>query len=342
MIIKLDGVSLDGIACSVPANAVSNEDSPFAESKKISKNIGVYNRVVSSRKTCTSDLCFSSAECLLSEMSVARDEIEALVFISQTPDYVLPATSCVLQHRLGLSTNTPVFDVNLGCSGYVYGLWLAANLLIASRFKNVLLLVGDTSTKLIDPLDRTTAMLFGDAGSATFLRQTSTDSSMSFVLGTDGSGFENLIVKGGGFREHDLLDDGTAAPESPTRTLYMDGAEIFSFTLNRVVPLINELMEHARTLGIPIDYYVLHQANEFLLNHLRTRLKVPSGSFPIAMGQTGNTSSASIPLALSSSLRETMSKSNLNLLLAGFGVGYSWAGALIRTSNVVMPSIQRI
>jgi len=296
--------------------------------------IGVKTRRIAESSTCTSDLCFVAAKKLIEDLNWTPETIDGIIFVSQTPDYRLPATSCSIQERLGLSEQCAAFDVNLGCSGYVYGLWIAANFIKTGDMKRVLLLVGDTITKAIAPNDKSTAMLFGDAGSATALEYDESASGVSFVLGTDGKGKENLIISAGGFRNpttsHNLVRNGK--PEggaSSDNDLYMNGGEIFNFTIKRVPALVKDLLDTGNTETKDVDYFVFHQANEFILKHLSKKMKLEKEKCPINIGEFGNTSSASIPLAIVSELSDVLSKSEKKLAMLGFGVGYSWGGALI-------------
>ena len=242
------GVRLAGVASAVPDRTrnVADEAPVFgeADAARVSDSLGVRNRHVVFDGLCASDLCFAAADRLLGDLGWARDSVDALLFVSQTPDYRLPATSCGLQERLRLSTQCAAFDVGLGCSGHVYGLWIASSLMVAGGARRVLVLTGDTSTNFCSPLDRSVALLFGDAGTATALEADSGAAPMSFVLGTDGSGRDNLIVPAGGFRTpHSPLtaarvagDDGNSRS---AEELFMNGAEIFTFTLREVPPLVH-------------------------------------------------------------------------------------------------------
>ena len=311
---------------------------------KIGKNIGIAVRHVASESICTSDLCCAAAERLLAELNWDRDSISGLIFISQTPDYVLPATSYSIHQRLGLPSTCYSFDVNLGCSGYVYGLWLAASLMQTASGK-VLLLVGDTISRIASPQDQTVTFLFGDAGSATALEPSPEAAPMFFNIGSDGSGEKSLIVPAGGFRHRSDERSGIRTPREngnlrSDEDLYMDGPEVFTFTLKRVPSMVKSVLEAASCELGDIDAFVFHQANAFMLTHLAKRLKIPAEKFILALANFGNTSSASIPLALvTSSLRERMTSSPVRLLLAGFGVGFSWAAAILTCGPGVFPEV---
>jgi 3-oxoacyl-[acyl-carrier-protein] synthase III len=326
----VSSVALRGIATTVPPQSEVTRTSSgrfgAEEVAKIATSTGIEARVVADASCCASDLCHAAAERLLTELGWDRSTISALVFVSQTPDYILPATSCLLQHRLSLPTTCAAFDVNLGCSGYVYGLWIAASLVAAGQ-RRVLLLVGDTINKLVSPADRATALLFGDAGSATALEADPQAGPMHFVLGTNGAGGRHLMVPAGGARQPHTADTGvrTARENGNIRSdddLFMAGAEIFAFTLKEVPPLIDQALAAAGWTPDEVDHIVFHQANRFMLKHLARKMKLDEAKVTIALEHFGNTVSGSIPLAISSALRAEVRK---KFLLAGFGVGYSWA-----------------
>jgi 3-oxoacyl-[acyl-carrier-protein] synthase-3 len=343
----VSGVRLAGVASAVPSEShnVAELASVFGEEdvRKIAKSAGVQTRRVAPPGVCTSDLCGAAAARLLAALDWERDSIDALIFVSQTPDYVLPATSCALHGALGLSSSCAAFDVNLGCSGYPYGLWMASEILGGS-FRRVLLLTGDTITKLAAPRDRSVALLFGDAGTATALEADPAAPDMYFQMGTDGSGKNHLIVPAGGFRT-----PRTAATAAATEreggnirgdeNLFMNGSEIFGFTLERVPPLLEAILKDSGWTRESTDAFVFHQANRFMLQHLGKAMKLPADKLVLALAEYGNTSSASIPLALTTALGERLSCSTMRLVLAGFGVGFSWAGAAITAGPMVMPPL---
>jgi len=282
---------------------------------------------------------------LLNDLNWDPNSVDALVFVSQTFDFPsIPATSCVLQMRLGLSKDCAAFDIALGCSGHVYGLWTVASLMAASGLSRVLLLAGDVVSRACSPLDRSTALLFGDAGSATALQADSSAPPITFSLGTDGSGWENLVIPAGGFRRprNETTGIRQKAEGNNTRSaedLFMDGAEIFDFTLQEVSPLVNKVLTAAEWNRDDVDYFVFHQANKFMLTFLAKNMKLPLAKVPFSIQDYGNTSSASIPVTINSILREAVSTRSLRLLLAGFGVGYSWAGCGLMCGPMVAPEI---
>ncbi|WP_422416336.1 3-oxoacyl-ACP synthase III family protein [Pseudomonas sp. GZD-222] len=335
---SIKNVRVEGIACSMPENIseVSDLAEKFGEEniQKIMASTGVFRRHVVDNQ-CSSDLCVAAAERLLSDLAVDRASIDTLIFVSQTHDHTLPATACILQERLQLPVGVAAFDVALGCSGYVYGLWLASSLISGGGSRRVLLLVGDTISKIVSEEDRSVAALFGDAGSATLLQYDETAQPISFALGTDGRGANNLIVPAGGFR--DRSGEGSPSGEGEVRgpfDLFMNGAEIFAFTLARVPSLVKALHESRPDNGLAIDHYVFHQANKFMLEHLVKRMKLPREKVLLDVESVGNTSCTSIPLALSLADLENNNRVTGLMMLAGFGVGYSWAGCIIDFDSV--------
>ena len=345
---KLAGVRLAGIASAVPecVHGLADDALRFGDSDaaRISESTGVRSRHVSTDGICTSDLCLAACERLFEELGWERDSVDALIVVTQTPDYLLPATSCSLHGRLKLAKHCAALDLNLGCSGYVYGLWVATNLIASGGIRRVMLLVGDTISRIISPEDRSTAPLFGDAGTATALEQREGAPSMVFSLGTDGSGQNHLVVPAGGFRRprteqtkvRSVREGGNARSDED---LFMDGAEIFAFTLREVPALIGSVTEAAGWSSENVDAWVMHQANRFMLRHLAKRMKLPPEKVPLAIEEFGNTSSASIPLAMTYSLADRLRSEKMQLVLAGFGVGFSWAAVAVTCEHVSMPDL---
>ena len=337
---EFSNVLVKGIVSCVPQTRIDNaalyETFGESEIKKMSKLTGIESRPVVDDQTCTSDLCFQAAEELITELDVDRSEIDGLVFISQTPDYILPPTSCVLQQRLGLSKDLAAFDVNLGCSGYTYGLWLASSL-HQGNLSKVLLLVGDTCSKFTSDQDRSTFPLFGDAGTATLIERGNSNPSY-YVLGSNGEGSKDLIIKAGGFRDPrrgNALprvkgEDGNSRRDDE---LYMNGSEVFTFTIETVHPLVESLLSFSGSSKDEVDSFVFHQANAFMLKHLGNKAKISPDKLPLTMNNFGNTSSASIPLTICQKLPQA-AKESLKLALFGFGVGLSWGAALIDSESI--------
>ena len=339
--IKIEHVQVKGIASCVPPNEADNLNVRFFDEEKrqkIIKTTGVRKRRVTDDKICTSDLVLHAARNLLGDLDIDVSEIGILIFASQTPDYILPATSHIIHKELGLSEDTITFDMNLGCSAYVYGLYIASALLMTTTKKYAILLAGDTISKYAAPEDASTLFLFGDAGSATILESVESDAEMMFSLGSDGNGWKNLIIPAGASRNRHSADthivkyedDGNGRSQEH---LYMDGMEIFNFTISTVVPHIQSVIDE---LGMP-DLVVLHQANKYMLEFMRKSLNIPKDRVLYSLTEYGNTSSASIPLTLCAEYNVCQSRSKT--LLSGFGVGYSWATAVIDMTDTRFLSV---
>ncbi len=346
--IQIQGVRIAGIAAAVPEGTrdITDEAALFGadEMEKTARAIGVRSRHIAPPQLCTSDLCHSAAVRLLEELGWSRDGIDGLIFVSQSPDYELPATACTLQARLGLPDRCAAFDVNLGCSGFVYGLWLGSQIVGGGGIKRLLLLAGDVSTRRLAPHDRSVRPLFGDAGTATALEFSPGAAPMAFELGTDGTGYSSIIIPASGFRQPRSADTkkqvaGADGIERSAENIYINGAEVFNFTIKRIPPLVEALMTTAGKSRDQYDHFVFHQANAFMLQHLAKRLKIPPEKFVLAMETVGNTSSASIPLAITMALRESLEEKPRELLLAGFGVGLSWAAASLTLDRPIVPAL---
>ena len=345
----IGGIRVSGIAAAVPKKKVSLEPSYQSfgrgEVEKILENTGIRERRADP-SLCTSDLCMAAAESLLAELKWDRSSIDLLIFLSQTPDYTLPATACCLHGRMGLSKECGAFDISMGCSGYPYGLWTAASMMAAGGIRRCLLLVGETASRDISPLDRATAMIFGDAGTATALELSDTAPPIHFTWGTDGTGWEAIIRRAGGQRfpytqEASVRierDNGNFRAETDT---YMNGPDVFSFTIREVPGLLRRTLEMAGWGIESTDAFVLHQANKYMLHHLAKKVKIPLDKLPISLSEFGNTSSASIPITIVRHLPQLRDHS-LNTLLVGFGVGLSWASAATTLGPLVIPPIVEV
>ncbi len=336
----ISGVRLAGIAAVVPgAPREVAAGEAGGELAKIIANTGVKRRHIVAAETCTSDLCAAAAERLLASLGWERTSIDLLVFVTQTPDYVLPATALVLHDRLGLAKTCAAFDVNLGCSGYVYALSIAAAHLRSGAAKRALLLVGDTISKVASPEDRSVAHLFGDAGTATALELADAAAPMHFVTGSDGGGAAHLQIPAGMFRTPSseatratrARDGGNVRSDEH---LCMNGAEIFNFTIREVPAMLESVLRAAGWSATEVDAFVLHQANRFMLDYLTKRMKLPSEKVVLALEEFGNTSSASIPLAICARLGPRLGQAPARVALAGFGVGFSWAAVALEMHRV--------
>lgn len=303
------------------SNEVLCEEFPDWSVDKISAKTGIHSRRIASESECSSDLAVQAANKLFSQ-GVDRSKIDFILFCTQSPDYFLPTTACILQERLELPTSTGALDFNLGCSGYISGLGLAKGLIDSGQASGVLLLTGETYSKFLDPEDRSVRTIFGDGASATFLTGEQSESAAigPFIYGTDGSGAKNLIVKGGAFRD----SDGSADPH-----LRMNGSEIFSFTLKSIPLLVQQTLTKAKLKVEDVDWFVFHQANKFMLEHLRDKIGIPEEKFAISLEKCGNTVSSSIPIALKELSVAGKLKPGQKVMAVGFGVGYSWGATII-------------
>jgi 3-oxoacyl-[acyl-carrier-protein] synthase III len=333
----IEGIRIAGIRAVVPParHSFLETPEPFTadEVGKLCASIGVDARRVAPLSVCASDLCVAAAEGLLTQLNWDPASVGVLILVTQDPDYNVPATACVIHKRLGLSSSAACFDVNLGCSGFVYGVWMASLLMRGSSAKRALVLCGDVPARrtLLD--DRGTRPLFGDAGSATALEVSDGAAPIHALVGTDGNGARNIFIKAGA-RRNDLTPGLVARTPEEAAALHADarlslnGAEVFSFTLRVVPGLIRDALAFAGTAVEAIDHCVMHQANAFMLEHLRKKTKFPEEKFVVAMKEFGNTSSASIPLSIAHRLSASVASGSRKVLLAGFGVGWSW-GALV-------------
>ena len=321
----------------LPENIVTNEtlvaEFPEWSVEKIASKVGVNKRHVALEGETALDLAVKASEKLFLTQGIERQTIDFVLFCTQSPDYKLPTSACVIQERLGLSTSVGALDFNLGCSGYVYGLSLAKGLIYAGIAKNILLLTGETYNKYLHPKDKGNRTIFGDAASATLISEEGFAEIQNFSLGTDGRGAANLMVETGGAKNpavaNDLSFDENGNPIS-SDYLYMNGSEIFSFTLAAVPPLIKDVLLKNQCEKEDIDMFVFHQANQYMLNFLRKKAKIDEAKFYYCLSEFGNTVSSTIPIALREAMLDGAIKSTNRVLIAGFGVGYSWGGAVLQ------------
>lgn len=297
---------------------------------KIASKVGISSRHIASTSQTATDMAYEAAERLFTDYQIKRKEVDYILFCTQSPDYLLPTSACILQVRLGLSTSVGALDFNLGCSGFVYGLSLAKGLVNGGIARNVLLLTGETYSKYIHPNDKGNLTIFGDAATATLISTDGFAKIMNFSLGTDGGGYENLIVKNGGARfprrGEAISYDENENFVSPDY-LYMNGKEIFEFTVQQVPVMINKLLnKHCLTLD-EVDLFVFHQANKYMLNFIRKVIGIDRSKFYLNFENYGNTVSSTIPIALCKAKKED--KLHGNIVLAGFGVGYSWGSTIL-------------
>lgn len=336
---------IEGVAACVPASKEYTRDYPWfsslQEKKLFIQTTGIEEKRKANDNVTTSDMAKVAAEGLLSRLAWSAQEVDLLVFVSQSPDYFLPATSVVLQDRLGCRKDTMAFDINLGCSGYVYGLSVVFALMSSQGIRKALLLVGDKSTTSPNLKDRSAYPLFGDAATATAI--SNTESFSWFNMKSDGSGKDAIIIPAGGTRspyssENMLEHEYEGGIVRSKCNLHMDGEAVFSFALREVKPSVDELLHFAGIGMEKVDFMVMHQANKLINETIRRKLQLEKEKVPYSIQEFGNTSSASIPLTMVHAMREDLLTPK-HMLLSGFGVGLSWGSALVQTEKVICPPV---
>jgi 3-oxoacyl-[acyl-carrier-protein] synthase III len=325
---------IKGISYYLPSIILSNEDlvKEFPEWSvgKITEKIGINKRHISAPGETAGDMAEKSARMLFLEYGINPSIVDFILLCTQSPDYFLPTTACLLQDRLGVSTTAGALDFNLGCSGFVYGLALAKGLIAGEVAKNILLITAETYSKHIHSKDKGNRTIFGDAAAATLVSTEGFAEICQFCLGTDGKGVENLIIKTGGLRNKEKKQDLVFEEGNPISSdfLYMNGTEILNFTLETVPQLVRDILLKNGIEKEKIDLFIFHQANKFLMDFLRKKIAIEEEKFYYYLEKVGNTVSSTIPIALKEAQKEN--KLGGNILLAGFGVGYSWAGTILR------------
>lgn len=338
----IPNIKISGIAAAVPSAFQDNLQCELLserEREMFVKTVGIRYRRVAPKGITAADLCFEAAQKLLADLSWNASDVSALVMVTQTPDYLIPNTASILQNRLGLTKNCLAFDVNLGCSGYVYGLSIVGSLLQNMPGGKVLLLVGDVSTQVISDKDKSTWPLFSDAGSATALEY-SLNSNLHFNLQNDGKEYDDIIVPDGGFRNRFSQQSLVVSEYEPgicrsNADMKLDGLKIFNFALREVSPNIQALFSAQQKSVDDVDYCVFHQANLLMLESVRKKLNVSKEKVPYSLYDFGNTSSATIPVTLVTQLQAQLQSQSLNLLLSGFGVGLSWGSVMLKTDKII-------
>jgi 3-oxoacyl-[acyl-carrier-protein] synthase III len=327
---------LRGIQYILPQGRRTNDDLVRAnagwDAESIHRKTGIRSRPVVEQGETAGDLGFRAAVSLLDELEMDRRKIDTLIFCTEAADYLLPATACVLHERLGLAASCGAFDINLGCSGYPYGLWLAKALVDSGSAQNVLLVVADTLAQYCGRHDLTTATIFADGAAASLIAREAHPALASIgpsVVGTDGSGAEFLIVRNGGARHPSRLaiagGDETTQGASADDCLYMNGPGVYSFTLTRVPAAVEELLKRVNLELSEIDLFLFHQANRFLLENLALKMNIPRAKMPIDLEEVGNAGSAALPILVRRCLDRGILQPGQRCVLAGFGVGLSWA-----------------
>lgn len=333
---------LSAVEYHVPERVLTNaelaEQYPEWTAERIEEKLGIIARHIAAEDECASDLGVKAAQKLFARGACSPNDIDYLLFCTQSPDYFLPTSACLIQDRLGIPQSAGALDFNLGCSGFIYGLSVGKGLVETGQSKNLLLITADTYSKFMHPQDKSVRTLFGDGAAAALIQARSPSRPDEpaaigpFVLGTDGRGAKNLIVEAGAFRKRQSVNevrlDENGNPKSES-CLYMNGGEIFSFTLDRVPHTINTLLDKAGLHLGDIDLFIFHQANKYMLDFLRKTCRIPTEKFYVCLKDFGNTVSSTIPIALKNAVDEGILRPGSRIMLVGFGVGYSWGATLV-------------
>jgi 3-oxoacyl-[acyl-carrier-protein] synthase-3 len=346
--LHVPNITIRGIAACVPKHIDENKDYPMDvdDRVKLMASIGVERKRIADDQTCTSDLCYKATEKLMEELQWEKEAIDCLIFVTQTPDYILPATSCILQHRLGLKSECLTQDISSGCSGWVYGMSTISSLLCtgAGNIKKALLLVGDTTSKTTSREDKSSWPLFGDAGTVVALEYDEHAEGFKYHLAVDGEGAEAIMIKDGGYRNRFSAESlgMTQYEEGIKRSnldAYLDGMTVFSFGISKAPQSVKLLLDKYSIDKDAIDYFTFHQANLFLNEKIRSRLKLEQERVPYSLKNYGNTSCATIPLTLVTELRNELTTRELKHIGCGFGVGLSWGSVYFTTDHIVCPEL---
>lgn len=330
-------VYIKAISYYLPECVVTNEkllkEFPEWSVDKVATKVGVTIRHLAGANETAGDMAEKAARKLFEEYSIDPKSIDFVMLCTQSPDYFLPSTACILQNRLGIPISAGAFDFNLGCSGCVYGMAVAKGLIVSGTAKNVLLLTAETYNKYLHPSDKSNRSIFGDGAAACLISTTGIAEIGEFSLGTDGSGAEKLIVKTGASRSKQATGLSTTDAEGHTcydDYLYMDGGGIFNFTLDAVPAMMKDILAKNNTNKDDVDYFVFHQANKFMLNTIRKVCVVPKDKFYINLEETGNTVSSTVMIALKQCLESGTIHKGMKVMVTGFGVGLSWGGTMLR------------
>lgn len=347
---SIKNISVKGISACVPKTIEKIKDISFFsqdEVVKFSSSTGIEERRISDNMTTTSDLCLVAAEQLISDLSWNKEDIDYLIFVTQTPDYILPTTSCIIQNKLGLNEEVCAFDISLGCSGWIYGISTLSQLISASGLKRGLLLAGDTISKISSREDKSVYPLFGDAGTATALEFDSAVSPLYFHLATNGDGYDTIIIPEGGCRYPYSKDSLIMKTEEDNIRrkpidIALNGMDVFSFGITKAPQSVNKLLTYASYEKENINYYLFHQANLYMNEKIRKKIKIEQGKVPYSLKKFGNTSSATIPLTMVTQMQQQLQNEKLNIVACGFGVGLSWGSALIETNKIICSNLIEI
>lgn len=348
-ILKFKGIGITAMAGAVPNNVVKNleytEFFPENQVKEVVEKVGVYERRFADAATCSSDLCFAAAQKLIADNDIDRSEIDLLVFISQTQDYRMPATACTLQHRLGLNNSCIAFDVNLGCSAFIYGMSVVYSMMQTGAIRKALILDGETRSKVYGPRDRRSAFIFGDGGVAALVERSERFGETTLSLNTDGSRADLIMIKAGGYRHMstpETLKERVVDEYGNMRSDeqgYMKGGDVFNFVIREIPRDIKKTIAEAGKTVEDIDFFCFHQANNFINAYIAKKMKLNVDKIPHTIEKFGNTSSVSVPLTIVSELKDRMGGEK-TLMMSAFGVGMTWATGIVsfcdtRISDIV-------
>ncbi|WP_462267046.1 3-oxoacyl-ACP synthase III family protein [Mucilaginibacter sp.] len=345
--LHIKNVAIRGISACVPTRVEENidiDDIPTLDIEKLIKTTGVERRRIASPGTCTSDMCVVAAEKLIADLKWNKDEIDGLIMVTQSPDYLVPATSPSLQHRLSLSQECFTIDISLGCSGYIYGLSTLGSYMNTGMIKKALLCAGDVSSISCSKQDKSTYPLFGDAGTVTALEYCEGDEGMKFHLASDGSGYKAIMIPDGGHRsrfseaslvEH-VINQGISRNNIE---LWLDGMDVFSFGISKAPETVNKLLTNFLIDKSAVNHFFFHQANLMMNERIRKKLHLHENVVPYSLKDFGNTSSASIPLTMITETANELKNGKKNIVACGFGVGLSWATMQCTTDHLVIPDL---
>ena len=349
--LKFKGVGITAMAGAVPSHVIDNlkytQFFPEDHVKEVVEKVGIYERRFADVQTCSSDLCFAAAQKLILDNEIDRSEIDLLVFISQTPDYRMPATSITFQHRLGLSGSCIAFDINLGCSAFLYGMSVVYSMMQSGNIRKALILDGETRSKVYSPKDRRSAFIFGDAGIAALVEMNEKFGESTFSLNSDGSRADLIMIRGGGYRhpsstetlKERVVDEyGNMCSDEQG---YMKGGDVFNFVIREIPRDIKKTLAEANVVTENLDYIVFHQANNFINAYIAKKMKLDTGKIPHTIEKYGNTSSVSVPLTIVSELKGKM-QGEKKLLLSAFGVGMTWATAVVPFADTRISAIVEV
>lgn len=350
-ILHFDNIGIVAMSAAIPKNIIDNyQYTQFFDAEQVKQvvdKVEIFQRRFADDKTCSSDLCFHAAEKLIEDNKIDRSEIDLLIFISQTPDYRMPATSVILQDRLGLPKTTIAFDINLGCSAFLYGLSVVFGLMQGSGIRKALLLDGETRSKVYSPKDRKTAFLFGDGGVAALIEKSNSFGESWFSLNSDGSREDLIKIVGGGYRHPSSIETLREKIVDEYGNIrndeqgYMKGSDVFNFVISEIPKDIKNLLKISNRDIDKFDYYIFHQANNFINKYLAKKLKLDVNRIPSTVEKYGNTSSVSIPLTIVDRLYDKMDGEK-ELLLSAFGVGMTWATAIIPFKDLKISKIVEV